>query len=129
MNSHDDRRKHFTLSRVRRKMIVAALLSVVFGLVIFSVPPEKLAWEGPLVMGALAMPKPNPNPAKVYRGESREDADSLISFLGFLSVIGILGLAWGNLRPPGARKRKTDIVPSGSRISDKAAEPPLPPFF
>lgn len=82
-------------SRKRRfweKAVFAASLLVIFGAVVFSVSPERLAWQGPLVMGTLAMP--TPNPAMVVRLERRAQSDSLFSFLGFLSVAGILGLSW-----------------------------------
>lgn len=127
MNNQGDRRKPTNRWKIRRKMIAAAALAVIFGAVVFSIPSEKLAWQGPLVMGTLAMPKPNP--AKVYRAESREGADSLLSFMGFLSVIGILGLAWKKLLPgpPPGPKRHPDKAASG--IAAEAAAHPRWPFF
>lgn len=77
--------------RFREKAMAAAALLIIFGTVVFSMPTERLAWQGPLVMGALALPKPNP--AKYLRTEPRPETDSMFSFLGFLSVAGILGLA------------------------------------
>ncbi len=77
--------------RFREKVVFAAALLVIFGCVIFSMPTERLAWQGPLVMGTLALPKPNP--AKIIRTEPRPSSDPLFSFLGFLSVAGIMGLA------------------------------------
>jgi len=77
--------------RTWEKAIAAAALLVIFGTVVFSMPTERLAWQGPLVMGTLALPKPNP--AKYLRTEPRPEADPLFSFLGFLSVAGIFGLA------------------------------------
>lgn len=108
-------------------MIAAAALAVMFGAVIFSIPSEKLAWQGPLVMGTLAMPKPNP--AKVYRVESREINESLLSFMGFLSVIGILALAGKKLIPESPSKEKTISAEAGSSISAMVAAHPGWPFF
>lgn len=108
-------------------MIAAAALSVMFGAVIFSLPPEKLAWQGPLVMGTLAMPKPNP--ARVFRVESREDTDSLLSFLGFLSVVGIFGLAGRKLLSKTVPTPKIDPSGADSGIAAMAAEHPNWPFF
>ena len=78
--------------RFWEKAVFAASLLVIFGAVLFSVSPERLAWQGPLVMGTLAMP--TPNPAMVVLLERRAQSDSLFSFLGFMSVAGILGLSW-----------------------------------
>lgn len=124
MNNQVDRREQW---KVRRKMIAAAALWVMFGAVVFSIPSEKLAWQAPLVMGTLAMPKPNP--AKVYRVESREGADSLLSFMGFLSVIGILGLAGKNLLPGPPPKRKALPVETSPSVAAMAAAHPGWPFF
>lgn len=77
--------------RLREKAIAAAALLIIFGTVVFSMPTERLAWQGPLVMGTLSLPKPNP--AKYLRIEPRPDTDPLFSFLGFLSVAGVLGIA------------------------------------
>lgn len=127
MDNHAERENRSGRWKVRRKMIAAAALAVIFGAVVFSVPSEKLAWQGPLVMGALAMPKPDP--AKVYRVESREDVESILSFMGFLSVIGILGLAGGKLLPGPAPKGKTHPVKAVSSIAAMAAAHPGWPFF
>ena len=107
-------------------MIAAAALAVIFGSVVFSIPSEKLAWQGPLVMGALALPKPNP--AKIYRVDSREATESVLSFMGFLSVIGVLGLAGKRLLPgsvPGSSTR----IKAVSGIAALAAAHPEWPFF
>lgn len=77
--------------RFREKVVAATALLIIFGCVTFSMPPERLAWQGPLVMGSLALPKPNP--ANIIRTEPRPSSDPLFSFLGFLSVAGIMGLA------------------------------------
>ena len=126
MGNHMVREEPSKRWKVTRKMIVAAVLAVMFGTVIFSLPSEKLAWQGPLVMGALALPKPNP--AKVYRVESREEAESLLSFLGFLSVVGILGLAGRRLLPGRPTTRATPVK-AVSSIAAMAAEHPGWPFF
>lgn len=76
--------------KFREKAIFAAALLVIFGTVVFSVPPERLAWQGPLVMGTLAMP--TPNPARLIPHELRANSDSLFSLMGFMSVAGILVL-------------------------------------
>jgi len=123
----EDRDKKEARWKVRRKMIAAAALSVMFGAVVFSIPSEKLAWQGPLVMGTLAMPKPNP--ARVYRVESREDTDSLLSFMGFLSVLGILGIAGRKLLPTSVPTRKIRPSGAGSSIAAMAAAHPKWPFF
>lgn len=126
MNSHVGREEQSKRWKVRRKMIAAAALAVIFGAVIFSVPSEKLAWQGPLVMGALALPKPNP--AKVYRVESREGTESLLSFMGFLSVVGILGLA-GKKLLPGPPPKNATPAKAVSSIAAMAAAHPGWPFF
>ncbi|MGA6994150.1 MAG: hypothetical protein WBX50_09655 [Candidatus Deferrimicrobiaceae bacterium] len=93
--------------RFWEKAIFAASLLVIFGAVVFSVSPERLAWQGPLVMGTLAMP--TPNPAKVVLLERQAQSDSLFSLLGFMSVAGILGLGgkWFFAKPlPGQIREK-----------------------
>lgn len=72
------------------KMVCAAALAVIFSAVVSSIPDNRLAWQGPLVMGALSLPKPNP--ANIVPRDLRPDSDSMYSLLGFLSVMGILGL-------------------------------------
>ena len=94
--------------RTREKAVAAAALLIIFGCVIFSLPSEKLAWQGPLVMGTLAMPKPNP--AKFLRAETRPSIEPLMSFLAFLSVSGVLALVGRRLRAktsPGEIPEKT----------------------
>ncbi len=72
-----------------RRAVVAAALLVIYGCVLFSVPAERLMWQGSYVMGILLLPKPSPVP--YVRSEAmKENADSSFSFLGFLSVAGIL---------------------------------------
>jgi len=72
-----------------RRAVVAAALLVIYGCVLFSVPSERLMWQGSYVMGILLLPKPSPVP--YVRPEAmKENADSSFSFLGFLSVAGIL---------------------------------------
>jgi len=75
-----------------RKAVAAAALLVIFGCVVFSVPSERLMWQGSYVMGILLLPKPSAAP--YVRSETlRENADSSFNLLGFLSVAGILVLA------------------------------------
>ncbi len=84
MKNRSDKRKF------RLKLIFAAALVVLFSAVVLSIPENRLTWQGPLVMGTLAMPKPNP--AKIIPRDMRPDSNSLFSLMGFLSVVGILGL-------------------------------------
>ena len=74
-----------------RKAVAAAALLVIYACVVFSVPSERLMWQGSYVMGILLLPKPSP--AYVRSEPMRENADSSFSLLGFLSVAGILVLA------------------------------------
>ncbi|HSL99479.1 MAG TPA: hypothetical protein VK944_05050 [Candidatus Limnocylindria bacterium] len=94
-----------------QKAVFAASLLVIFGTVVFSVSPERLAWQGPLVMGTLAMP--TPNPAKVVLLEQRAQSDSLISLMGFLSVAGILALSgkWLFVKPSPKKVREKLVYP------------------
>jgi len=71
-----------------RRAVVAAALLVIYGCVLFSVPSERLMWQGSYVMGILLLPKPSPN--DVRSEPMRENADSSFNLLGFLSVVGIL---------------------------------------
>jgi hypothetical protein len=93
------------------KAVFAASLLVIFGAVVFSVSPERLAWQGPLVMGTLAMP--TPNPARVVLHERYAHSDSLYSFLGFISVACILGLAgkWFFVKPSPKKVREKLVYP------------------
>ena len=93
------------------KAVFAASLLVIFGAVVFSVSPEQLAWQGPLVMGTLAMP--TPNPARVVLPERKAQADSLFSFLGFMSVTGILVLGGKRLfaKAPPQKVREKLVYP------------------
>ena len=93
------------------KAVFAASLLVIFGAVVFSVSPERLAWQGPLIMGTLAMP--TPNPAKVILHERYAHSDSLYSFLGFISVAGILGLGgkWFFAKPSPKKVREKLVYP------------------
>ena len=93
--------------RLKRKLIGAGVLLLLFAGVVLSVPDERLAWQAPLVMGTLSMPKPNP--LKYPNRDLRPNSDSLFSLLGFLSAAGVLGLAGGWLltKPsPGKVTRK-----------------------
>jgi len=71
-----------------RRAVVAAALLVIYGCVLFSVPSERLMWQGSYVMGILQLPKPSPN--YVRSEPMRENADASFNLLGFLSVAGIL---------------------------------------
>jgi len=74
-----------------KKALAAAALVTIFGFVVFSVPSERLAWQGAYVMGTLLLPTPS-QPPYVRPEAMRENADSSFSLLGFFSVAGILGL-------------------------------------
>jgi CDP-diglyceride synthetase len=92
-----------------RKVVGAAALLVIFGTVVFSIPSERLAWQGPYVMGTLLLPKPSLGP--YVRPEIlKENADSSFSLLAFISVAGVLGLAARNIPdfPNGRRVSKLD---------------------
>jgi len=78
--------------RFWRKAVAAAALVVIFACVVFSVPSERLMWQGSYVMGTLLLPKPSPTPY-VRSEQMRENADTSFDLLGFLSVAGILVLA------------------------------------
>ena len=99
------------------KAIFAASLLVIFGAVIFSVSPERLAWQGPLVMGTLSMPKPNPS--HILLRDPRPNSDSMFSLLGFISVMGILALGGRWLLG------KSAVSPTGKPNNTKE----LPHFF
>jgi hypothetical protein len=93
------------------KIVGAAVLAVVFASVLSSVPDNKLAWQGPLVMGTLLLPKPNP--AYVAPRDLRPNSDSMFSLLSFLSVMGILVLGW----------RWFFTKPSPRKVVDKVVHP------
>jgi hypothetical protein len=89
----------------RTKVLAAAVLVVIFGVVVFSVPPDRLAWQGAYVMGTLLLPPPSAHP--YVRPEAmREDAYSAFSLLGFFSVAGILALTVKKIHRnlPGGRR-------------------------
>lgn len=97
--------------KLLRKIAGAAVLVVVFSFVVSTVPDNRLAWQGPLVMGTLSLPKPNP--ANIVPRDLRPNSDSMFSLLGFLSVMGILGL--------GGRWFFTK--PSPRKVVDKVVHP------
>lgn len=96
--------------KLKRKLIGASVLLLLFAGVVMSVPDERLAWQAPLVMGMLSMPKPNPS--KYIHRETRPSSDPMFSLLGFASVAGVLGLAGGwLLTKPSPRKITPKPVP------------------
>jgi len=97
--------------RYRLKLIGAAALVILFAAVVLSVPDNRLAWQGPLVMGTLAMP--TPNPAKFTPRDMRPDSNSLFSLMGFLSVVGVLGLGgrWFLTRPSPGKVTEKVVLP------------------
>lgn len=76
-------------TKFRRKVALAAALLVIFACVVFSIPPERLAWQAPYVMGTLLLPKPSMGPY-VRPAILEENTDSTLSLLAFLSAAGIL---------------------------------------
>jgi len=82
------------------KAVFAIALLLIFTSVVSSVPDNRLAWQGPLVMGALSLPKPNP--AELPPRDMRPNSDSMYSLMGFVSAVGILGLGgrWFFAKPP-----------------------------
>jgi hypothetical protein len=98
--------------RTRDKAIAAAGLLVIFGTVLFAVPADRLAWQGPLVMGTLAMP--TPSVGTYVRSELQGNSDSLFSLMGFMSVAGILVLTGRTLiakSSPGKVEEKQVVLP------------------
>ena len=98
--------------RTRDKAIAAAGLLVIFGTVLFAVPADRLAWQGPLVMGTLAMP--TPSVGTYVRSELQGHSDSLFSLMGFMSVAGILVLTGRTLlakSSPGKVAEKKVVLP------------------
>ena len=81
---------------------MAAALLVIYGCVLFSVPAERLMWQGAYVMGTLQLPKPSPN--YVRSEPMRENADASFNLLGFLSVVGIRFLDPGDSRSAAGSK-------------------------
>lgn len=107
--------------RVRTaKMVASAALLVLFGCVVFTIPAERLAWQGPYVMGTLLLPRPTPG---YVRAEVQKvNSDSSFNLLGFFSVAGILVLSarkvWKNL--PGGR---LDRLLARRRVPDEDRDP------
>jgi len=97
--------------RFRDKVIAAAGLLVIFGAVVFSVPADRLAWQGPLVMGTLAMP--TPRVGTFVRTELQSSSDSLFSLMGFMSVTGILVLTGRKLiaKPIPGKGTEKEVLP------------------
>ena len=85
-------RKDLEKRKFWRKVVAAAALLVIYACVVFSVPSERLAWQGSHVMGILLLPKPSAAPY-VRSVTLTENADSSFSLLGFFSAVGILVLA------------------------------------
>jgi len=93
------------------KVVGAAALVVIFSAVVSSIPDNRLAWQGPLVMGTLLMP--TPNLAKFPPRDVRPNSESMFSLLGFVSVVGLLGLTG----------RWFLTKPSPKKVVDKVVHP------
>lgn len=95
----------------RVKVLASAVLLTLFAVVVFSMPPERLAWQAPYVMGTLLLPRPAPGPY-VRSDAMRDNAYSSFSLLAFFSVVGILGLAAKTLssKLPGARGKRAGLA-------------------
>jgi hypothetical protein len=92
-------------------VIFAIALLLIFSGVVSSIPENRLAWQGPLVMGTLALPKPNP--AKLPPRDMRPNSDSMFSLLGFVSAVSILGLGgrWFFSKPPPKKMVEKAVLP------------------
>ena len=97
----------------RRKVLASVVLVVIFGFVVFTVPAERLAWQGAYVMGTLLLPAPSKT--YVRPDAMRENSDSFFSFLAFLSVAGILGLL--------AKKLHDKLPGRGETAPDRGRSP------
>lgn len=97
--------------KMMRKILGAAALVIVFAAVISAVPDNRLAWQGPLVMGTLSMPKPNPSHILLH--DPLPNSDSMFSLLGFISVMGILALGgrWFFGKPSPGKVREKPVHP------------------
>jgi hypothetical protein len=91
------------------KAVFAIALVLIFSAVVSSIPENRLAWQGPLVMGTLSLPKPNP--AKLPPLDMRPHSEAMFSLLGFISAVSILGLAgrWFFTKES-PRKAETKVV-------------------
>ncbi len=110
-------RKDTEKKKFLRKLVAAAALLVIYACVVFSIPPERLAWQGAYVMGTLLLPKPSP--ATDVRHETmKENAESSFNLLGFISVVGILVLAIRKI-PDFPKERKVCRPDHGLRVSNE----------
>jgi hypothetical protein len=93
------------------KVIFAIALLLIFSGVVSSIPENRLAWQGPLVMGTLALPKPNP--AMLPPRDMRPNSDSMFSLLGFVSAVSILGLGgrWFFSKPSPKKMVEKVVLP------------------
>lgn len=102
-------------SKFRRKVLAAVALLVIYACVVFSVPSERLAWQGSYVMGILLLPKPSAAPY-VRPVSMAENASSSFSLLGFFSAVGILVLAIRKI-PEVPQARRVFRLDHGLRVS------------
>lgn len=108
-------RKDTEKSKFRRKVLAAVALLVIYACVVFSVPSERLAWQGSYVMGILLLPKPSAAPY-VRSVTMAENASSSFSLLGFFSAVGILVLAIRKI-PEIPQARRVFRLDNGLRVS------------
>jgi hypothetical protein len=103
------------MGSAERKLLVKAVFAIalllIFAAVVSSIPDNRLAWQAPLVMGALSLPKPNP--AKLPPRDMRPNSDSMYSLLGFVSAVSILGLGgrWFFAKPSPKKVVKKLVYP------------------
>lgn len=107
-------RKDTEKSKFRRKVLAAVALLVIYACVVFSVPSERLAWQGSYVMGILLLPKPSAAPY-VRSVAMAENASSSFSLLGFFSAVGILVLAIRKI-PEIPQARRVFRLDNGLRV-------------
>ena len=93
------------------KAVFAIALLLVFAAVVSSIPDNRLAWQGPLVMGTLSLPKPNP--VNLPPRDLRPNSGSMFSLLGFASAVGILVLGgrWFFAKPAPKKVVKKVVLP------------------
>lgn len=96
----------------------AALLAAVFTTVVFAASPEWVAWQGPLVVGALDVQTTDSGLPPL--GEEPSGADGLFVLLALVSAVAALLLTWKRLEHPGDPSPADDAKPVRSPVRPKA---------